>query len=236
MSALYLSRARLKTSAPMQALASVLLPDDDNARTGVAHRLVWSLFADRPDRRRDFLWREDGGGDRWGQVFHLLSARPPVDAIGLFDLDPPKLFEPNLTPGDRLRFRLRANAAGAERGKRVDPVARALRDLDTEQRARDRVALTQKVAADWLDRQGQVAGFVSARADNGVPILTVTGTDWRVVPRDGDKPLQYAVLDLDGEIEVRDPAAFVAALARGFGRAKAFGCGLMLIRRAVPGG
>ena len=33
-------------------------------------------------------------------------------------------------------------------------------------------------------------------------------------------------------IEVTDPPAFLARLAAGFGRAKAFGCGLMLIRRA----
>jgi len=25
------------------------------------HRLLWSLFSDDPDRRRDFLWREEGG-------------------------------------------------------------------------------------------------------------------------------------------------------------------------------
>ena len=38
--------------------------------------------------------------------------------------------------------------------------------------------------------------------------------------------------DLTGEIAVTDPKAFLAKLAQGFGRAKGFGCGLMLIRRA----
>jgi CRISPR system Cascade subunit CasE len=33
-------------------------------------------------------------------------------------------------------------------------------------------------------------------------------------------------------LEVVSPDVFLEALARGFGKAKAFGCGLMLIRRA----
>jgi len=37
---------------------------------------------------------------------------------------------------------------------------------------------------------------------------------------------------MTGALEIADPAAFLARLAQGFGRAKAFGCGLMLIRRA----
>ncbi len=44
--------------------------------------------------------------------------------------------------------------------------------------------------------------------------------------------MTHGVLDLEGEIEVTDPAAFATALAQGFGRAKAWGCGMMLIRRA----
>ena len=44
---------------------------------------------------------------------------------------------------------------------------------------------------------------------------------------------QFGVLDLVGTLDITDPAAFVIRLGQGFGRAKAFGCGLMLIRRAA---
>ncbi|MFC7557472.1 type I-E CRISPR-associated protein Cas6/Cse3/CasE [Pseudoroseomonas wenyumeiae] len=40
------------------------------------------------------------------------------------------------------------------------------------------------------------------------------------------------MLDLTGILVVRDVALFLPALAAGFGRARAFGYGLMLIRRA----
>ena len=39
---------------------------------------------------------------------------------------------------------------------------------------------------------------------------------------------------MSGEITITDPAAFLSKLPLGFGSAKAFGCGLMLIRRAPP--
>ena len=45
-------------------------------------------------------------------------------------------------------------------------------------------------------------------------------------------PWQFGILDLTGLLEVTDPPLFLSHLAAGFGRAMAFGCGLMLIRRA----
>jgi CRISPR system Cascade subunit CasE len=45
----------------------------------------------------------------------------------------------------------------------------------------------------------------------------------------GAAPIQLGVAELEGRLIVNDPDAFIAAVGRGFGRAKAFGCGLMLI-------
>ncbi len=56
MSTLYLSRLALRRDASIAALAPLLIPEDGGAQTGVAHRLIWSAFADHSDRRRDFLW------------------------------------------------------------------------------------------------------------------------------------------------------------------------------------
>ena len=53
-----LARARLRRDQPAEALARILVPEEPGARLGAAHPLVWALFAGRPDRRRDFLWRE----------------------------------------------------------------------------------------------------------------------------------------------------------------------------------
>jgi len=222
---LYLCRARLRRDASIAALASLLVPANDDARLSAGHRLIWALFADGPDRRRDFLWRENGPGS-----FMTLSVRKPSDPHGLFDLEEPKVFAPALAPGDRLGFRLRANATvarpdGKARGKRADVVMNAIHALSEHERAEARRGAIVTAGRAWLHAQGGRHGF---HIDDDV---VVDGYDQRRVPRDSQRAVEFSSLDFEGRMTVRDPALFLNQLARGFGRAKAFGCGLMLIRR-----
>ncbi len=249
MSEWFLSRAWLRRDAPIAALRELLVPDEHGQRIAAAHRLVWTLFADDPDRRRDFLWREGEPGS-----FYILSARRPEDRHGLFRLDPPKAFAPALAPGDRLAFALRANATvarhaadrtnagGRTRGGRCDVVMDALKPIPKEERAGKRASVLTPVAAEWLARQGAAHGFEpdpahsdDAWMDDDAPPGGTRATGYRVLQVDrgpGRKPMRAGVLDIEGTLTVRDPERFVAAVRHGFGRAKAFGCGLMLIRRA----
>lgn len=238
MTPLHLSRVRLRRDAPAAALAPILLPPDDGQRAGTVHRLLWTLFADDRHRRRDFLWREAGGTDLvpGRSEFLVLSDRGPVDAHGLFHLET-KEFAPALAPGDRLAFSLRANpvvtkpgdlnARGKRKRTRHDVVMERLRHVPKGERAEPRFGLVQEAGRDWLMQQGERYGFAVLEG------LRVDGYETLRVPREGERPILFSVLDLDGVLEVRDPAAFLAALRGGFGKAKAFGCGLMLIRRAA---
>jgi CRISPR system Cascade subunit CasE len=236
---LHMSRARLRAShgETLSAIAPILMPGEAGARIGHAHRLVWLLFQNEPDKARDFLWREEGPGR-----YLILSQQPPSDPSGLFDLDT-KDFAPKLAAGDRLGFALRANAVvarkgardGADkdrraRGKRVDVVMDALHAVPKTQRPARRAELTDQAARSWLDEQGARSGFC-------VLSLAVRSYE-RIDVADHARPGRrnragIAVLDLEGTLEVTDPDPFVEKLARGFGSAKAFGCGLMLIRRAA---
>lgn len=240
MTALWLSRARLRRdTAATGSLARLLVPDGEGPRLAAAHRLVWALFADAPDRQRDFLWREEAPGR-----FMALSARPPAPVPDLFDVEA-KPFEPALSPGDQLGFTLRANPvvsrgpgkerAPGVRGKRHDVVMDALYALPKEQRASARLGAVESAGRAWLAWQGTAHGFAPA---DGV---AVDGYETMRVPRDPDRarrarkgaePVCFGQMDFTGALTVTDPAAFLAALSAGFGRARAFGCGLMLIRRA----
>lgn len=244
---LYLSRARLRHDVPTTALRQILA-NLAGTRAAAAHRLIWSLFGDDPDRRRDFLWREAEPG-----TFYLLSARPPAPHE-LFHLEEPKPFSPELSPGDELHFVLRANATVSRksktaeygsRGKRCDIVMDAIHELPRGERAEPRRTVQPEVAAQWLAAQGAVSGFEIKRRDHvecweaGGPdssearALEVTGYQVITVGRSrGRTALRLGVLDLAGTVVVREPSRFVHALGHGFGRGKAFGCGLMLVRRA----
>lgn len=229
MTSLWLIRAHLHQDASLAALAPVLLPEDTSARTGMAHRLVWTLFADDADRTRDFLWREDKPG-----CFMILSPRLPVaGAARLFSIDT-KPFAPVLDRGDRLGFMLRANPtidravpARLRRSARSDVVMDALKPMpEGEARRQARPQVIQEAGAAWLRRMGAQHGFLpmTVQAD---------GYDQLKIPRDpGKPPISMSTIEFEGVLEVTDPDVFLERLKTGFGRARAFGCGLMLIRRA----
>ena len=225
----FFSRATLKKTASMKALAPLLLgrqgKGGPNRQPG--HHLVWSLFADT-DRKRDFLWREMNPG-----VFLILSARIPEDRHELFEIDEPKPFAPALESGDRLAFSLRANPVirrrirGQRRSSKHDVVMNALRD-EKRVRANRRFAAVQKHGLAWLEAQSGKAGFSVQPSQ-----VRVDGYKQHRIARRGDaKFMCYSTMDFEGILTVDDPAVFLSTIVCGFGTAKAYGCGLMLIRRA----
>jgi CRISPR system Cascade subunit CasE len=224
MTELVMAKARLRRDVPAVAFAALLVPTGTDQHVGASHRLLWSLYADTPDRPRDFLWRQTRAGE-----FLMLGPRAPVDAHGLFELEH-KEFAPELAPGDRLGFSLRANAtvsrptARGQRGVRHDVVMDLLHRTPGP-RVEARYEVMQTAARDWLARQGETHGFALCGD------VVVDGYDRVAMPRQNGKPAVFGVLDMSGVLEVNDPERFLAKLRQGFGRARAFGCGLMLIRR-----
>jgi len=236
MSALYLSRARLKRQPALDALAPLLIPSEGGARAHAAHRLVWSLFAGDLEARRPFLFRETHpGGVRGGAEFMILSTRPPSAESPLLDVET-QGFAPLLRKGDRLAFSLRANATVARkdasgRPTRSDVVMRALHDIAKPARSEHREKVLLEAGGNWLRKQGERYGFRLPDADEDDDLLRIDGYDvWRF-SRLGERG-RIAVFDCGGVLEVTDPDVFLGRLPEGFGRARSFGCGLMLIRRA----
>ena len=223
MSTQYLSHLSLRTDASLAALAPLLMPSESGAQAWAAHRLIWAAFADHPQRKRDFLWRQHSQ-KRW----LVLSSRPPDDPHHLFEVES-KVFAPVLETGQRLTFALRANAVVTRkdekgRPKRSDIVMDRLRAFPKGKRSPARDGLAVEAGRDWLAGQGAKAGF---RLDR----LEVIAYQTEKIPRHRKRPIELGVLDLEGDITVETPDRFLQALAKGFGKAKGFGCGLMLIRR-----
>ena len=245
MSGLYLSRLDLRRSSRNVApLIGLLNPTGSAAQMNIGHRLLWTAMPPhlqgraaegRAGEGAPFLWRRDTLDGR----YYVLGPELGQEESPFFEISS-RPFEPQLAPGDRLAFELSVNAtvdrkigtdgSGRPLRKRSDVVMDLIHRREAEagvslQRGTLREAAAHDAAVDWLKGQGERSGFA-------LKGLRMEAYRVEQVPRSQGKPARFGVLDLAGLIEVEDPAAFLARLGRGFGRAKAFGCGLMMIRRA----
>lgn len=215
----YITQAELRRdSAGQRALADLV-----NGRVSdEGHRLIWTLFA-HPKAVRDFVFRRTAAFS-----YLIVSARPPVDPASLWTLRS-KPYAPRLTADDRVRFALRANPT---QSRRVESRARGQRvDAITAHAPGQRLsgAAIQAQALAWLLRRERALGVrvdpEALRADNYRRFL---------VPRDGAPPAQLSSIDLEGVLTVEDPIRLARAAREGVGHARAFGCGLLLLRPAAP--
>jgi CRISPR system Cascade subunit CasE len=86
----------------------------------------------------------------------------------------------------------------------------------------------------WLTKQGERLGFELVVDDDGLSKLQNSSYLWHGLPakakKKGDKS-GFSAVDFSGELQITDMSKFKEALFTGIGRSKAFGCGLLLIRR-----
>jgi CRISPR system Cascade subunit CasE len=76
----------------------------------------------------------------------------------------------------------------------------------------------------WFARMSEIGGY-------RLGDFLLEGYRQVRIPRRGAEPIRISVVDVTGTLTVTDPDAFLARLRNGFGASRAWGCGLMLIRR-----
>jgi CRISPR system Cascade subunit CasE len=233
---LYLSRLTLKRSTEIAPLINVLQPalrrgrGDGDGRIEIDHRLLWTAMPDEVQAGHDkgeaaFLWRRD---DRAGR-YYILGPAPRTQST-FFEVET-RPFEARLSQGDRLAFLLRVNATvdrrrgGRSSRERADVAMDLLRPFGPGERAERRTELAAGAAAEWLGARAETSGF-------SLDALHLDGYRAVAITRNPNKTGRIGVFDLRGLLTVARPDLFLARIASGFGRAKAFGCGLMLVRRA----
>ncbi|MES3676103.1 type I-E CRISPR-associated protein Cas6/Cse3/CasE [Halomonas elongata] len=229
---MYLSRVRVD----LNGLSRGVLFDIMDGRAYAAHQLLWRLFPDHQGDR-PFLFRqemeepEEGGAPRGLPLFYVLSNREPLSIAGLLEVQC-KPFVPALEVGDRLAFRLRANptvakSVSGQRGQRSDVLMAAKYPYKSgkERTSQACVKAMDDAARDWLENRAESWGF-------RLPVVPEVGAyRQHALPKGNGRPIRFSSVDYEGLLEVTDPGRLIETLAHGIGRAKAFGCGLMLLRR-----
>lgn len=165
-------------------------------------------------------------------MFYVLSKEKPEDRPSLWRIEMNENgYRPDLCQGDRFAFKLRVNPVvtrKTERGRRHDVVMDAKRKMDWKSLLPERRPTLAQLAYDagsqWLLGRAEKIGCAFDTS-----ALRVDGHDtWRQYH---GKKIELSRLDFEGVLQVTEPARFLEALQDGIGPAKAFGCGLMLVRR-----
>lgn len=87
--------------------------------------------------------------------------------------------------------------------------------------------LVQQSCTHWLVRRSEGCGFRVLDSQDSEK-LRIDGYSQQ---RADKKNIRFSTVDFSGVLEVVNPELFEKMLIQGIGKAKAFGCGLMLIRR-----
>ncbi|MGM0782809.1 MAG: type I-E CRISPR-associated protein Cas6/Cse3/CasE [Pseudomonadota bacterium] len=229
---MYLSRIRVD----LNGLTRGALFEIMGGGAYAAHQLLWQMFPDHQGQR-PFLFRQEmdepegGGAPRGLPLFYMLSDREPMPASGLLEVQC-KPFSPVLEAGDRLAFRLRANptvakSVAGKRGRRADVLMAAKYSFEAggERKSQACTEAMNEAAREWLTERAESWGF-------RLPVEPEVGAyRQHALPKNEGRPIRFSSVDYEGLLEVSDPGRLIETLAQGVGRAKAFGCGLMLIRR-----
>ncbi|ART62736.1 type I-E CRISPR-associated protein Cas6/Cse3/CasE [Kushneria marisflavi] len=231
---MYLSSVRLD----LNTLTRAELFDVLEGGAYTAHQLLWRLFPGVPSGKRPFIFRqemeEDANGKSAGLPrFYVGSDRPPEPMEG-FEIQC-KPFAPRLASGERLAFRLRANptvakpAGTGRRSQRADVLMDARYPFPKGERTSQTCVEAMDAAArHWLDSRAKDCGFT-------LPVAPEVGAyrQHALSKKEGGQPIRYSSVDYEGLLEVVDPERLGQVLQYGIGRARAFGCGMLLLRR-VP--
>lgn len=214
--------------------------------TYAAHKWLWNFFPSSSDQTRDFIFRRHEIEQM--PRFYVVSKRPPKAFSEAWQVQS-RPYEPQLQEGQRLTFQLRANPVisrknGAGKSQRHDVVMQAKKKL-LEEHGLGKDAkwadwqdenskpllyeLVQQHCAEWLDGVAARNGFAIALTGEEPQLQVDAYEQSRAEKRDHN--IRFSAVDFSGELLVTNPELFQQALFNGLGHAKAFGCGLLLVRR-----
>ncbi len=203
------------------------------------HKMIWDLFSDDPDRKRDFLFRFESVSGL--PTYYTVSEREPVDSMGLWQINT-KPYAPTIRQGDRLAFKLRVNPVQSAKQERSAEEldawkkSRAERGLKpnkslergwTQKVIRHDVVMEAKSKIDFKnlppEKRPHVATLIQ---DAGIEWIETKGKDFgftiarsctrsdgylqhRFFKKRGGKPITLSTLEFDGFLTVKDPELFV---------------------------
>lgn len=220
---MYFSRIRLQSLVDINRFAQQLCQDSYRE-----HQALWKLFNTNPDASRDFIYRYELTNNRPG--YYVVSQRTPEDQHDIWTIET-KEYQPRLAKGQAFGFMLRANPVMTKDGKRHDVVMLEkhrihYKDMPVLERPALQ-AIVQKAGYEWLTKRADDHGFQIEEET-----IRVDGYQLHQAQKPtARQSIRYSTIDYQGVLTVTDSEKLCKLLFSGLGKSKAFGCGLLLVRR-----
>lgn len=181
------------------------------------HRLLWKLFPEDAEANRDFLFRVEQSDYSCAEILMQSNRRPevPSNAARILACKP---YQPVFVQGQRLAFLLMANPI-----KMINDES-GRRNADGEIKKSRVPLIREDDQRTWIERKLGAAASIET-----LVIDPVSSIKFRKVKEDRAGKIQP--VRFQGILRVEDAETMTALLQNGIGPAKAFGCGLMLVRR-----
>lgn len=230
---MYFSLIRLRRNLAPRDIATLGRSDSYGQ-----HKMIWDLFSDDPDRKRDFIYRFENVNGL--PTYYTVSEREPVDEKGLWDINT-KPYSPKIVQGERLAFKLRANPVQstlqersaeelvAWKKSREDRGLLPSKSMErgwTQKVIRHDVVMEAKTKIDFKnlphEKRPHVATLIQeaglewivAKGKECGFFVVQSGTradgyqQHQFFKKKGAKPVMYSTLDFDGILTVTEPEVF----------------------------
>ena len=204
----------ISSPGAVMILSKVILAPGNLQNAWEWHRALWSLFPDierQPNESSPFLYRVERVDLAKGAEVLVQSTLRPIERSKNAKVAATRMIEPRPQTHQPLRFLLTAN------------VTKTIRDKDAPDRKIRVPLIREEEQIQWLGRKlNGAAGKISELKVQPHPPIYF---------RKGSRPGKIVKVSFEGMLETSDPERLKGILESGIGPAKAFGCGLLLVRR-----
>ncbi len=245
------SRIILRDDLEAKKLFTVICRDEYKI-----HQHLWTLFSIAKDQKRDFLYRRDESS-KWPK-FYAVAPREPKDESGLWNIESHP-YDPKLKNGQLLSFSLLVNPvvsklSGSVRANSKKHWKKVIRcdvvmDAKNKLKKQGKKYIDEKYWGNFLNEIGYK--WLSSRMpvisnNTGKKDIKLDDFGFIIKPKEinvdsyrqiqfykrgNGKPVKISTLNFSGILTVTNPEIFIKkALYSGIGPAKAFGCGLLLVK------
>ena len=203
----------------------------------VYHKELWKTFEEDKEASRTFIFRQEDNPQTSFPMFYVVSQNKPINNTDILRISAIKEYNPQIAEAERLSFTIRINPVISKKQQqrknsiKYDVWRNAIHEgKENGLKNRELNEFAQNETKNWLLQKSEDMGFTLN--ENEFTVEQNRTIRFKKHPNSKTE-IKYGTVEFSGILTVTNIDRFKTTLFEGIGRSKAFGCGLMLIKRAI---